>query len=639
MIALAALGVAVAVEMEIEMDTVSPRSWAPVPVTVTLKGSAPLTEGTLRIKMMQRRSTLVNYRTEPLVVTSAARELRLLLPPLAHPERGNTLAEWDLAFETENEVFRRKGLSVTIPTLAQTIATVALVHPQSLDVPDAALNLLSHGRLEQVMGLNERGLGGLANRRVLTWTARLRPGELSTQPLGYGGYDMVVLSPSSLASLSGLQLDAMRDWIRAGGSALVLSQDEPPLPRDSPVVSFLEEVAVRGKSSPVAVDPQLASMGVALEGWKWDFGRVVHLRGLNLEEALEEMEWAGLWNFLWKTRYLEDPESQAINIPYIISSDTMRETRESVFEELMPETVRLLPVFQLAIMMGVFLLVVGPLEYRCLRRLGRRWLTWLTFPVTIILLTVASYVVAEKRLDSEGGKQIVLIDLGVSGEAVRSQEVTLTYPKSSGEVVETHRSVLAGPVCKEFRGAPEQHEDLFYEGRYPTAYTTTRVVRQWDPIMERRVSIPGSVAGPSVLREIDWEAFRPPPSSHQGDLAGRLANRLRGIEGLDGVTFLSEDGLLPQARWGQASALIFKWMSPHAQTLPSIPFRGVLQDPSRPSIVTMNFQSWVPFPRPGAPRCDRYLTDWIILDHDQWLITWKQGQDRFIARYLYHNND
>jgi hypothetical protein len=44
---------------------------------------------------------------------------------------------------------------------------------------------------------------------------------------------------------------------------------------------------------------------------------------------------------------------------------------------------------------------------------------------------------------------------------------------------------------------------------------------------------------------------------------------------------------------------------------------------------------WVPFPRLGSPHAHGAYSNWIVIDHPQWLISFKHGDQRIIYRYLY----
>ncbi len=79
--------------------------------------------------------------------------------------------------------------------------------------------------------------------------------------------------------------------------------------------------------------------------------------------------------------------------------------------------VRKLPVAGLLLLLVVYLLVIGPLDQRWLKRINRQMLTWLTFPVYVVLFSVLIYFIGYKlRAGETEWNELHLVDILQKGE-------------------------------------------------------------------------------------------------------------------------------------------------------------------------------------------------------------------------------
>ncbi|MFT4641744.1 MAG: hypothetical protein ACI8T1_005088 [Verrucomicrobiales bacterium] len=441
-------------EMDIRLASFSPRSLAPIPATVTLKGDVPLTEGKLSIRLKQGFKALIDYESDPLIVTSEPREIQPMLPAMVIGDMTETQATWELVFQSETERFVREDLIISIPNILQVSAVVAVVHPEGSDPDESLAELIRGYTLEEMMGFAAGGKNDMGSLRVFTVQARLRPEQLSTTAVSYCGYDIFVMSPEGFAMMSEGQLDALSLWIRAGGSALITTDPDQPMVSNSPVAPFLESIASEVQALTIVEPEDQEALGIKLTCHQWDLGRIALLHNLDMKAALEELVWSKLFSFLWKVRDLEavDWALEGANLQAVSKSQGLeaaqwsQAARQRVFRELMPQDTQLLTGFQFACIMEPFLLLVGPVEFFLLRRTRRRWLTWFTFPATILALTWGLFVLADTLPGKTTVNNLTLVDLGESGEGVRSCEVTLTFSRSSGTVISDRQRTLVSSV-------------------------------------------------------------------------------------------------------------------------------------------------------------------------------------------------
>ena len=80
---------------------------------------------------------------------------------------------------------------------------------------------------------------------------------------------------------------------------------------------------------------------------------------------------------------------------------------------------RLVPFFVVALLVIVYILLIGPGDYFLLRRLGRgmQW-TWVTFPAIVVLFAVGAYLAAYwLKGDQLRVNQVDLVDIDAEGTA------------------------------------------------------------------------------------------------------------------------------------------------------------------------------------------------------------------------------
>ena len=85
----------------------------------------------------------------------------------------------------------------------------------------------------------------------------------------------------------------------------------------------------------------------------------------------------------------------------------------------LPRDVHLVPFFVVALLVIVYILLIGPGDYFLLRRLGRgmQW-TWITFPTIVVLFAVGAYVAAYwLKGDQLRVSQVDLVDIDAEGTA------------------------------------------------------------------------------------------------------------------------------------------------------------------------------------------------------------------------------
>ncbi|MBI3849339.1 MAG: hypothetical protein HY298_03455 [Verrucomicrobia bacterium] len=79
--------------------------------------------------------------------------------------------------------------------------------------------------------------------------------------------------------------------------------------------------------------------------------------------------------------------------------------------------VRKLPVTGLLLLLAVYLLVIGPLDQRWLKRINRQMLTWVTFPIYVVLFSLLIYFIGYKlRAGESEWNELHVLDVLQKGE-------------------------------------------------------------------------------------------------------------------------------------------------------------------------------------------------------------------------------
>lgn len=658
---------AVAMDMAIRMDSLSPRSNAPIPVTITFAGGQALMEGRLTIELWQGKHRFIHFQSEAITLASADYERRFLLPAIPQKASRTGQAEWRLTFESAQARFHKKGIYVTVPESDQRVAVVAVVHPDPEKPPLALRDWLGNGDLETQMGVEgPDNIRAGAFNRIITWKAPLLPPHLPGQALALCAYDIVALTPESLSLLSGFQTDALTTWVRAGGSLVILRHPDRPVASTTAMNGLLEKVSEQGRPVSILTEDVQTKLGTQLQAWQWDLGRTVMLHGLTTETDVDHSAWQDVFRFLWNVRDLNEVDASVVGEEDLDSGKLFtrlgdewpvsNHLNSTLSEQLMPTGVNLLPTGQLAALMFGFLLVAGPIEHFLLRWTRRRWLTWLTFPVVLLVMTLGSFLLGDKLIGRSSIKRIELVDLSLDGqEVVRRHSMELTFGTESESTLYPHENRFMTRVIP----GQEKGVTTFHQGRYPSSYGTARTIERWTPHTEQYVDLGAVAKVPLELQAIDWKAYHP----RNPDAMQDLYQQVEAIDGFDALGVDSE--LLKQspARTGTTFPLhtfFGSYLKHHDETSP-LPFRLFISERRNTGggmfIVTptvggggatgplvyhdkdVDTSPWVPFPRLSSPHADGVFSDWIVLDHAQWLISFKQGEQRLIYRYVYPEHD
>lgn len=170
--------------------------------------------------------------------------------------------------------------------------------------------------------------------------------------------------------------------------------------------------------------------------------------------------------------------------------------------------VRKLPVSWLLALLGVYLLVIGPVDQYVLKKLNRQMLTWITFPAYVVLFSLLIYFIGYKlRAGETEWNQLDVVDVLPRGEdaELRGRTYVSLYSSSNARY----------PVACDLRHATLRGEFLGYWRGQDAGRTQ---VEQRDAGFRAEVFVPVWL---SHLFVSDWWQRSPPPLTatvtQQGD--------------------------------------------------------------------------------------------------------------------------
>jgi hypothetical protein len=180
---------------------------------------------------------------------------------------------------------------------------------------------------------------------------------------------------------------------------------------------------------------------------------------------------------------------------------------EAPVYQIFPSSVRVVPLWLLAIVLGVFLILIGPADWFLLGAIRRHRLTWMLFPLVAVSVTAGTVILVRRFMGTSNHESAIIIsDIGVAGRVVRETRIELELP-ATGKVASTSvRNSLRMPATT-FSRYGQRIESTWsnveYQGQYPARFNYTRSQRQWSPEISRVTAI---VDAPDTSG-IKWDAF------------------------------------------------------------------------------------------------------------------------------------
>jgi hypothetical protein len=229
-------------------------------------------------------------------------------------------------------------------------------------------------------------------------------GDLPERSAGWSTLDRIVWQDVDSNQLTGAQLEAMRQWIAAGGRLVIVGGTagigtlsafpddllpyrptatldlDPtrltsllgPVPEGATELPAMSGALTNGRALATSGDRVVAADLVFGSGRITILGFDPTTKWLAESKAVDQL-WRGLLPDRTGTGAAAGDDSQVVNAVYQLPA------------------LALPPTFGLLVIIGAYILIVGPINYLILKRLDRRELAWITMPILVLGFSAASF--------------------------------------------------------------------------------------------------------------------------------------------------------------------------------------------------------------------------------------------------------
>jgi hypothetical protein len=384
----------------------------------------------------------------------------------------------------------------------------------------------------------------ISSTTLFTTSEHTLVGEMSNVSLWYCNFNVVVLFSDAFENIRKSQLTALEAWVKAGGSLCI----EPLGLLDDYHIEFLERIKA-------ANDPKNKSLALTpggtlqppdetdFENLYYDLGRIVLIYKPVVDGAEDDdtkfdpadWDWRNQGvSFLWQYRQDQlEPiattgawkwHDQAylggrrrhdaiahVGLPRLTTVPVV--SGDSLFDNLMPDEVKIVPLSYIALILVFYVLAIGPLDYFLLGIFKLRRFTWITFPLTTLFFTMFTVWLSNDYLSSAVERTFLsVVDVGDDGKIIRENRIELLYTGSTHDVTTSLRSSLFTPLniqrfsnnntilnrvmrnrnrirnmnsSSQATNSPSSAITPMISGRPPTSVEVTQTMPQWTPQLNR----------------------------------------------------------------------------------------------------------------------------------------------------------
>jgi hypothetical protein len=409
--------------------------WMPVRVSVANDGADVV--GSLRVIVPRNDGTDVTYARNVDLPTQSRRELYLYLPMEGYASQIALVL-----VNAQGKELAKATARVTQATATDLVYGIVAGSPSAFNV----LNLLDP-------------IGGSA------YTAQLELADLPPVDQGWQALDVLILSDVDTGALSSEQRAALSSWISNGGRLIVaggpgwqktaagLSEILPLRPTGSQTISDFSGLAAYTAEALEAANGVIATGTLAPDATTWvsvgealplitsrqqGFGQVVYLAADPAFAPLKN--WDGL------EALFRNLMSATLDRPsWAGGMRNWYSARDAI--NALPG-LNLPATWQICGFLGLYIVVIGPLNYLVLRVLKRRELAWVTIPGIVVVFSVGTYLTGYQLRGTEATlHRLAVVQVWPGSEWARADEVVgLFSPRRTGYDLEFAEGVLARPM-------------------------------------------------------------------------------------------------------------------------------------------------------------------------------------------------
>lgn len=491
--------------MQIRPTSIRPRTNAPIHTELDIQWHGrSLLEGYFTFNVYDENRLVYAYRMPEIAIAAQGTLKRnLTLPPVSTTNHA-------LGQITIRPLFQGKPNNYTLDPIPVSVTqndrrTMAVLMAQPLPgISNAAefkpymdaLRLETHVPRELI-------------QKLITQYANLKSSDLPRNPLDYLSYDMVVLAGSGFQTAPESAFDPLARWVESGGAILIAPEEKTSAEQ----IAFLNRLAksagesyffTMGTEKELVIndlknDPQLLQLSPGL-------GRaVILLKHRERVDFFELSHWMRAKLFLWDIRKNhhfrifnsgkfthQGNQYASMNVPENSAEQVMA-------NRLKPPSVKLMPFSIIVMILVVFVLVIGPVDYFFLGFIRKRKFTWIVFPLMSILFTIVMVKSAEYYTGTEDHlRELHIIDYGTDNNANRHTRYDYRFVGSPKSVTLPTRQAILSIIDRNsiIHSNQMNMRNISFErvqaesglpitGNYPVNYEITHEVAQWTPQLYR----------------------------------------------------------------------------------------------------------------------------------------------------------
>ena len=276
--------------------TATARSGVPVTLVWDFKWTGfELLEGHLEIAVSDGREQIGRIKTDDIVISTGERRLETRMP-VASRDGLYSQVTLQAVLVTEDRNFDLGEFPLRLQPYGTRTMTVGISDPWDVRFSTRQAELTRSLRLDRFNPESQ-------DQSLASSFGHLAPSELPSDPTGYCVYNLVVLMDDGFSELRPKQLEAIYDWVAAGGSVCIM----PGGGLGADHVDFLNRLAARDEqASPMLLDtegrliPEGSGEGATIRLLHTGMGRAAIVIAAN--DTLrnpESTEWREMVAFLW----------------------------------------------------------------------------------------------------------------------------------------------------------------------------------------------------------------------------------------------------------------------------------------------------------------------------------------------------
>lgn len=411
------------------------------------------------------------------------------------------------------------------------------------------------------------------NSPMVTMLPRLVADDLPRDPLKHLVHDVVVVESSGFAELAGAQVQALEAWVLGGGCLFLQLGEDLPTEQSEFVDRLLRRTPdlLGDEIEGTELIPVL-KFG-ALKTLDYGFGRVCLTtqrswsRATNLDrqrafvdlwrlrsEHRDSVTQTGLLslelirnqqNAEWQqynanNRYqlqqlqqmrsgfqqnaARDLELQLLLSSWELQLKSSTSPRPSqMIAALLPQDVHAVPIWLLSTIVLGYILYIGVGEYTVLGKMKKRRLTWFTFPIATLAITLLTIGTAKGYLGSSvEHNRVIIRDVTEDGLVCREQKFDLYFQSSTNTVSIPLQNEALTPVANQpinnqpgYRPPqPLESGPVLLSGNPTGQANLIQTLQQWKPQLNRSVRFPREQRLPEAIAKTKFE-IRPSGDSAQ----------------------------------------------------------------------------------------------------------------------------